>query len=179
MEGEKRMSIQLDFWDDSVAAFEPAKVGRLLRQTFPDASIDPTDYQQIQLERELKYWSREEIIPELRATLIRQSWGSYKTNGPTYRFMVPFPPSHQVRGHARRLSVSFWLPPALPPEHREQLRAFLVSLQMGTPEFDERDGAKPDAVPAPTAPGGGDGAPSLNERRGGRRLGFHQRRPPP
>jgi hypothetical protein len=146
---EKWLGRRLDFWDDTAAVFEPAKVVRLLRRTFPDAEVDPTDHQQLRLERELGFWSRDGVAPELRATLVRQSWGLYKTNGPTYRFVVPFPPGHRVRGQARRLSAGFWLPPGLPPEHQEQLRAFLASLRMGVTELDDCDEAEPGAAPDP------------------------------
>lgn len=55
---------------------------------------------------------------------MRQSWDLCQTNGPTYRFVVPFPSGHRVSGGARRLSVFFPVLPGLPPEHREQLLGF-------------------------------------------------------
>jgi hypothetical protein len=132
-EGE-RLSIELDFWDDAVGAFEPAKVLRQLRRAFPDAEIDPTDHQRVRLLRELEFWSQGVREPELREKLVGQSWGLYKTNGPTYRFVVPFPSGHRVSGVARRLSVGFRVPAGLPPEYREQLLAFLRSLRLGEPK---------------------------------------------
>lgn len=138
MEGEPWLGLRLDFWDDTAGAFEPAKVVRLLRRTFPDAEVDPTDHQHIRLERELEYWSRSEVTPEQRATLVRQSWGLYKTNGPTYRFVVPFASGHRPLGQARRMSMGFWLPSGLPAEYRESLASFLRSLRMGEPKPEER-----------------------------------------
>src|SRR5262249_51900194 len=126
MDDGERLGINLDFWDDAVGAFEPAKVLRQLERAFPDAEIDPTDHQRVRLLQELEFWAPRE--PELRETLVRQSWGLYQTNGPTYRFVVPFPSGHRVSGGARRLSVWFRLPTGLPPAHREQLLAFLRSL---------------------------------------------------
>jgi hypothetical protein len=89
----------------------------------------------------LEAWSQNVSDPDLRATLSHQSWNSYKTNGPTYRFVIPFPSGDRVNGQARRLSVGFWVPRNLPREFLEQLLAFLRSLQMGDPQSleEERD----------------------------------------
>jgi hypothetical protein len=135
MDDGKRMGIDLNSWDDAIAAFEPAKVLRQVRQAFPEAEIDPTDHQRVRLLRELKCWSGGEREPELREKLIRQSWGLYQTNGPAYRFVVPFPPGHRVSGGARRLSVYFRVPSGLPAEHSGRLLAFLRSLRMGEPKL--------------------------------------------
>lgn len=135
MEDSERLSIELDFWDDAVGAFEPAKVLRQLRRTFPEAEIDLTDYQRVRLLREIEFWSQGERESEVRETLVRQSWGLYQTNGPTYRFVIPFPSGHRVSGEARRLSVSFQVPLGLPPAYREQLLAFLRGFRMGEPRM--------------------------------------------
>jgi len=130
------LGIRLDFRDDAVGAFEPAKVLRQLQRAFPDAEIDPTGHQQVRLLRELEFRSRGEKEQELRDKLICQSWGNDQTNGPTYRFAIPFPPGHRVGGNARRLSVSFTVPAGLPTAHRGRLLAFLESLRMGEPKLD-------------------------------------------
>jgi len=65
-------------------------------RTFPDAEIDPTDHQRVRLLRELEFWSRDDIRPGHRDELVRQSWDLYQTNGPTYRFVVPFPSGHRA-----------------------------------------------------------------------------------
>lgn len=142
-EDDERLGIGLDYGDDTVGAFEPAKVLRQLQRTFPDAEIDPTDHQRVRLLRELEIWSRNEKESVPRETLVRQSWGLYQTNGPTYRFVVPFRSGHRVEGGVRRLSVWFQVPAKLPPEYREQLLTFLRSLRMGEPTLDaggEEDG---------------------------------------
>src|SRR4051794_11799083 len=142
----ERLGIDIDFWDDAVGAFEPAKVVRQLRQAFPAAEVDPTDHQRVRLLRELDAWLRGVADPEQRETMVRQSWGLYQTNGPTYRFVVPFPSGHQVSGGARRLSVFFRVPPGLPPECRNQILAFLRSLRLGEPKpLDGRETAGPGA----------------------------------
>jgi hypothetical protein len=146
MDDGERLGIDLDFWDDAVGAFEPAKVLRQLRRAFPDAEIDPTDHQRVRLLREVESWSRDEVKPEQREKLVRQSWGLYQTNGPTYRFVLPFPSGHRVSGGTRRLSVWFRVPAGLPSEHRERVLAFLRSLRMGEPNLNTEEGeAEPDA----------------------------------
>ncbi len=71
--------------------------------------------------------------------LIRQWWGLYQTNGPTYRFVVPFASGHRVEGQACRLSVCFRVPAGLPAESRTLLRAFLQSLRMGEPRLESKE----------------------------------------
>ncbi|QEL15299.1 hypothetical protein [Limnoglobus roseus] len=135
---EDHLSLELDFWDDAVGAFEPAKVLREIQRTFPHAEIDPTDHQRVRLLRELGLFeSQSAWDTDQRDTMIRQSWGLYQTNGPTYRFVIPFPSGHQVSGAARRLSVYFRVPASLPSEHRGELLSFLRSLKMGEPKIDE------------------------------------------
>lgn len=133
------LGLVLDFSDDTVGAFEPHKVLDLLERTFPDAEIDPTDHQQVRLLRELEGWAQHVNDPQTRESMVRSSWGLYKRNGPAYRFVIPLPTGHRVAGSARRLSVSFWLPPDLPPEERERLTSFLRSLRMGEPTLDDGD----------------------------------------
>jgi hypothetical protein len=135
MDGGEFLGIRLSFWDDAVGAFEPAKVVGQLRRAFPAAEIDATDTHRTLLQRELELFSRPDVNLDSRETMIRQAWGSYQRNGPRYQFVVPFPSGHRVRGAARRLCVSFWVPHGLSAEHREQLLAFLQSLRMGEPKL--------------------------------------------
>jgi hypothetical protein len=143
MDDGKRLGIDLNFWDDAVGAFEPLKVLRRLQQEFPGSEIDPTDHQRVRLLRELEFWSQGERELTLREKLVRQSWDLYQTNGPTYRFVVPFPSGHRASGGARRLSVWFQVPAELPPEQRAHLQAFLLSLRMGEPMLDDGQEGEP------------------------------------
>lgn len=84
----------------------------------------------------MAFWSQGERPADLQATLVEQSWGLYRTNGPSYRFAVPLSTGHRVGGFASRLGVGFRVPAGLPPEHRERLVSFLRSLGMGEPTAD-------------------------------------------
>lgn len=145
MDAGERLSVTLDFWDDTVGAFEPAKVLRQLQRAFPEVDVDPTDHQRGLMLREQELWSGAQLEPELREKLVRQSWNTYQTNGPSYRFVVPFPSDHRVSGGVSRFTVYFLLPPALPPDHRKHLLAFLQALRMGEPSLD----SEADATHAP------------------------------
>lgn len=139
------LGLELDFWDDSVGAFEPLKVLRQLEKSFPDAVIDPTDHQRAHLLKLLKLFAAN-LEGERHETMIRQVWGTYQTCGPLYKFVIPFASGHKVSGSAARLCVDFWLPKDLTLEHRGQLLAFLTSLRMGEPKLETFDGeAEPDA----------------------------------
>ena len=119
--------------------FEPSKVLSLVRDAFPAAEIDPTDHQQVRLERELAGWVQGVQNPERRAALSRQSWNLYKTNGPTYRFVIPFPTGQRIPGHVRRLSMAFWVPHGLPRDLLERLLTLLRSFRMGEPKSFETE----------------------------------------
>ena len=135
MNDDDYLGLELNFWDDSVGAFEPLKVLRQLEKSFPDAVIDPTDHQRAHLFKLLE-WFAANLEGELHETMVRQAWGTYQTCGPSYKFVIPITAGHSVRGAAGRLCVDFWLPKGLPPEDRGQLLAFLTSLRMGEPKVD-------------------------------------------
>ena len=142
------VGLELDFWDDSVGAFEPGKVLRQLRKAFPEAVIDPTDTQRARLLQLLNLWAKNETVVGQYDTLIRQAWWQYQTCGPSYRFVVPFPIGHVVNGSASRLSINFWLPIGLPSEYRERLLTFLGNLRMGQPKIETLDEVEsPDVGP--------------------------------
>ncbi len=140
---DEYLQIRFDYWDDFVGAFEPSKVLRLLQQFFTDAEIDSTDHQRVQLLREIEHWSQTEMPTEQRESLVRQSWGNYQTNGPTYRFVILFAAGRRVSGWSRRLTVGFRVPVDLPAENREQLLAFLRSLRMGEPVLSDAGDEEP------------------------------------
>jgi hypothetical protein len=131
------LGLELNFWDDNIGAFEPEKVVRQILRVFPQTQVDPTDHQEVRLQRELAFWAEGEREGSLRDNLIRQSKRCYRTNGPTYRFQITLADAFQVTGTARRLSVAFHVPKNAPAELREQLWTFLRSLHMGKPMLRE------------------------------------------
>lgn len=134
MPDEVWLDVHLKWADErSVAAFEPQKVLRRLAKVFAGAEIDSTDHLRERLERELAFWSRPEMNPVTRATLIRSSWDHYARTGPVYRFVVPLPSAVRVAGWVNRHSVTFKVPADSPDADFEQVMAFLRSLGMGEP----------------------------------------------
>ena len=73
MDDTERLYIRLDFWDDAVGAFEPAKILRQLKRAFPEAEIDPTDHLRVRLLRELEIWAQMEKTAEQRDGTARSS----------------------------------------------------------------------------------------------------------
>lgn len=146
----ERLALDLNYWDDTVGVFEPAKGLRQLQRSFPATEIDPTDHQRVRLLRELENWTKLVADTSQRDSMVRQSWGLYQRMGPTYRFVVPFPSGHRVSGGARRSSVYFYVPPDLPTEYRDQLLAFLSTLRLGQPTLSTaQEDAEPTAVVQP------------------------------
>jgi hypothetical protein len=139
MAATETLGLDLDWWDDSVGAFDPTKVLRQIARVFPQVEIDPTDHQDVRLQRELVAWSQGVSDETVRESLIRQSKGLYRRTGPCFRFEIPFTSGHRVKGQARRCAVLFTIPRDLPAAIREQLSGFLSGLEMGHPTW-RRDG---------------------------------------
>lgn len=133
MADRETLSAQVDYWGDGVGCFDPERVLGRLKRAFPTVVIDPTDHQDIRLQRELGFWGQVEDAA-LRETLVRQSRGLARRAGPTYRFEVPLGGGERVTGHARRYSVGFDLPSGVDPAFRARVVAFLRSLSLGAPE---------------------------------------------
>jgi hypothetical protein len=91
----------------------------------------------VRLQRELAFWSRDEMEPERRDKLVRQSKALYRRSGPSYHFVIPLGSGHCVRGWARRMSVGFVISPGLPADAREPLLRVLRSGKMGEPVLDD------------------------------------------
>ena len=129
-----RLSLELDFWDETIGAFEPQKVITRLHEAFPNAEIDLTDHLRRRLLFELDYWPLNDCGDRYN-TLVRNSWHLYQTCGPSYHFAIVFP-SGRVTGSARRLSIEFLVPVRMPTAEQESLIAFLRSLRMGEPKLE-------------------------------------------
>nr|MCU0493767.1 hypothetical protein [Chloroflexaceae bacterium] len=135
--GQTTLELHLDWWDDNVGVFEPELVLVHVYETFPNTILDFTDYQEQRLLRELAFWETNIADLEQRTAFIRQSKRNYRTNGPTFKFTIPFKPDWRVEGIARRLSIRLFLPAGFPLLYRQQLETFLRSLEMGRPTFEE------------------------------------------
>jgi hypothetical protein len=135
-DGTSCITLKLEYWTDSVGAFDPTKVLSRIHKAFPDAVIDETDVQEVRLLKELEHWNSEEMSEEQRKRFIRSSKILYRTNGPTFSFQIPFGLEQPVRGWARRYSVRFDVPHGAPQRVTDALVSFLKSLQMGEPELE-------------------------------------------
>jgi hypothetical protein len=132
------ISLELPYWSEFVGTFDPWKVARRVKATFPGAVIDPTDYQEVRLNRELEFWARSDIPEATRQALIGQSKRCYRDNGPTYRFEIPCGLSAPIKGCARRYRVWFELPAGAPEELRQRILAFLETLALGPTKLQVR-----------------------------------------
>jgi hypothetical protein len=137
MDAHETLAAEVDYWGDGIGCFDPERVLGSLRRAFPEAVIDLTDLQDVRLQRELGHWAQVEDTAR-RETLVRQSRGMARRNGPMYRFEIPTA-GGRVTGHARRYSVSFALPRDTDPELRARVVAFLRSLRLGAPEVKTDD----------------------------------------
>lgn len=131
------ISLGIDWWDESVGVFDPEVLLRRVSQTFPGTVFDPIDYQEQRLLREMAPWQAQVANPSQQAVLIRQSKGNYRTNGPSFKFMIPFDGGWEVQGIARRLIFQLTLPKGLPQTYYERLQSFMRSLRMGAPAYTE------------------------------------------
>ncbi|MEQ1830447.1 MAG: hypothetical protein ABL921_31100 [Pirellula sp.] len=134
---QKMLGLDLDYWDDSVGAFEPEKCINRVCAAFKDVDVDvdKTDHQEIIMTREVERWIATVEDERQRDQLIFQSKRLYRANGPTYRFVIRFGDGHEVHGTARRLYFYLRFNPSLPNEIVTRLRQFLLSLSLGSPKM--------------------------------------------
>lgn len=138
---QSMLGLDLDYSDDSVGAFEPEKCIDRVCAAFDDVDVevDKSDHQELRMTREVEHWSTTVQDERLRDKLILQSKRLYRSNGPTYRFVIRFDDGYEVNGTARRLSFRFWFNPSLPKEIVSRLRQFLLSLSLGSPKMSDVD----------------------------------------
>lgn len=130
-----RIGVRLNYWSEFVGTFDPLKVVARIRRDFPEAIVDPTDYDAEKLKRDLKVMESIpfEVIPEeRRAVMIRQVTHTAQQDGPTFRFEIPTA-AGPVKGQARRYSVMLDLPDGLDNDVRGRFEAFLKGLRLGEP----------------------------------------------
>ena len=85
-----------------MGAFDPWKVVGLVKRAFADTVIDPVDYQEMRLKRELDFFSQIPD-PERRERIIRRSWRDAWDNGPTLQFEIPRQRGRADQGHGSAL----------------------------------------------------------------------------
>ncbi|HEY8559116.1 MAG TPA: hypothetical protein VIL74_01850 [Pyrinomonadaceae bacterium] len=98
--------LTIDYHGDRVLAFAPEKVLDKVKDFFPQAEFDKTDYGLREVDR-MTGFANERVSEERRADMIEQIRGKYRRNGPTYKFSVALGGGAKIDGHARRYSVRF------------------------------------------------------------------------
>jgi hypothetical protein len=134
--GNVTLTLRINYRTDCVGAFDPQKVVGLVKRAFADTIIDPLDYQEMRLKRELDFFSQVPD-PERRERMVRRAWRDAWDNGPTLRFEIPRDGGEPIKGMARRYRISFELPEGLDEATRNRLEGLLKGLAMGHPVYEE------------------------------------------
>lgn len=126
------LAVRINYWTDFVGAFDPKKVVRQVKHTFPETVVDETDYQAARLDRELAAYAD---APEPQRTkFIRDAKRQAQDHGPTFRFEIPSD-AGPIKGQARRYSVTLDLPDGVHDDLRDRLEEFLKGLRLGEPKW--------------------------------------------
>jgi hypothetical protein len=122
-----RIALELDYWSDDVATFDPEKVVMKLQRAFPEATVDPTDKSAAEVDRVRAFLdSQDDMSPDIKATMLRQIQGKARRNGPVYNFVVG-----GISGIAGRYYVSFHSDTEIEAPLKQRIVAFLESMRLG------------------------------------------------
>jgi hypothetical protein len=132
-----RISCSLSYWSDSVATFDPEKVAIRLLKEFPEATVDPEDRSEAEVQR-IRNFLEERRPPiernDTKDSMLRQIQGKRRRNGPVYGFELPVG-QIRIRGLMSRYTIDFWADSLLEPLLHDRIFEFLKSLNLETIEF--------------------------------------------
>ena len=127
------MEMSISWHDDTVICFEPQKVMWRVKEWFPEATLDYTDYGDVKRNREKAVFTDQVMEEDQRARLFDQCDDAYRVNSPSYRFQIPCDDGGgDVQGISRRLVVSVRRDTVPPSQVLKRLEDFLKSFEIGT-----------------------------------------------
>lgn len=132
-----KLALTIDYWTDSVGTFDPVKVVRMVKCSFPEAAVDERDYQAEELNNLRRHIKT--LSEPGRTTMLRQAERKAMDNGPCFHFAIEVGPD-TVRGRVSRYELVLDLPDAVDGRLRCRVESFLASLKLG----EVRRGAKRD-----------------------------------
>jgi hypothetical protein len=128
------MNIQavIEYRGSTVATFDPEKVIWRLKEHFPEANIDTTDWAQREVASLDLFLEGRSIDPETKQTMMRQIRGKSRRNGPVFRFNFADGHGAAIEGYSSRYRVVFRSADDVEEACRQRITAFLRSLELGS-----------------------------------------------
>ena len=120
-----------DYYEPSVAVFDPEKVLERVANAFPTVSIDDHDLAQAEVESLLAFLDTNQTPKPQRNTMLRQIRAKAARVGPVYRFQLNLPPHGLVTGKVGRYNLLFRSECVMETALESALIRFLQSLHLG------------------------------------------------
>jgi hypothetical protein len=125
------IEVEIPYWGPQVATFDPEKVLRRLKEQFPEAEIDPTDWAEREVASLDAFLEQRCVPPETKDAMRRQIRGKARRNGPVYRFKLADGVGTAIEGYSSRYRVVFRSAHDVEEECRSRIADFLRSLGLG------------------------------------------------
>jgi hypothetical protein len=125
------IDVEIPYWGPQVATFDPENVLWRLKEQFPEAEIDPTDWAEREVASLDAYLEERAVRPEQKDTMKSQIRGKARRNGPVYRFKLTDGLGAEIEGYSSRYRVVFRSAHDIEEGFRSRITDFLRSLGSG------------------------------------------------
>jgi hypothetical protein len=125
------IEVEIPYWGPQVGTFDPEKVLWRLKEQFPTAEIDRTDWAEREVASLDTYLEERAVPPEQKDTMRRQIRGKAQRNGPVYRFKLSDGFGAEIEGYSSRYRVVFRSSHDIDECFRSRITDFLRSLGLG------------------------------------------------
>jgi hypothetical protein len=125
------IEVEIPYWGPQVATFDPEKVLWRLREQFPEAEIDPTDWAEREVASLDAYLEERAVRLDQKDTMKSQIRGKARRNGPVYRFKLTDKLGAVIEGYSSRYRVVFRSAHDIDEGFRSRITDFLRSLGLG------------------------------------------------
>jgi hypothetical protein len=121
----------IEYRGSAVATFDPEKVIWRLKQHFPEANIDLTDWAEREVASLDLFLEERSIDPDAKQTMRSQIRGKARRNGPVFRFKFADRHGAAIEGYSSRYRVVFRSTDDVEEACVQRITDFLRSLELG------------------------------------------------
>jgi hypothetical protein len=125
------IEVEIPYWGPQVATFDPEKVLWRLKEQFPEAAIDRTDWAEREVASLDAFLDERAVPPVQKDTMKRQIRGKARRNGPVYKFKLTDGLGPEIEGYSSRYRVVFRSANDIEEGFRSRITDFLRSLGLG------------------------------------------------
>jgi hypothetical protein len=125
------IEVVIKYRGPGVATFDPEKVLWRLKEQFPEAEINTTDWAEREVASLDSFLEERAIAPETKETMRKQIRGKARRNGPVYKFKLVDGKGATIEGQSSRYRVVFRSAHDIEETFRQQITDFLRGLELG------------------------------------------------